>query len=218
MRNGTAEDATFFGAESMAGSESRKSRRDALRARRQAIGPSERIAAAAAVAQHLQQLPAYFDAPRVAGYWAIAGELPLAAVAADLRTREQAYCLPIVGREGLLRFATWKAGDPLSVNRYGIPEPDVKPAALLQPHELDVVLIPLLGFDRRGHRLGYGGGYYDRSFAFLHGRGAPARPLLVGIGYAWQELTDVGPASWDVHLDKVVTEQSIIDCQPEPPA
>lgn len=217
MRNGTAEGATYSGA-SMAGSESRKSRRDALRARRLAIGAGERIAAAAAVARHLEHLPEYCDARRVAGYWAIAGELPLAAIASGLRAREQAYCLPLVGTDGLLRFAAWKAGDALTVNRYGIPEPDVAADVLLQPHDLDVVLVPLLGFDRRGHRLGYGGGYYDRSFAFLHGRGAPARPLLIGIGYAWQELADVGPASWDVHLDKVVTEQSIIDCQPELPA
>jgi 5-formyltetrahydrofolate cyclo-ligase len=199
----------------MAGSESRKSRRDALRARRLAVGASERIAAAAKIARQLESLDAYRAARRIAGYWAIAGELPLAAVASGARARQQTYYLPIAGADGRLHFAAWKAGDALTVNRYGIPEPDVATDALLSPEQLDLVLVPLLGFDRRGHRLGYGGGYYDRSFAFLHGRGAPAHPLLVGIGYAWQELADVEPATWDVHLDKVVTEESIIDCRPE---
>lgn len=199
----------------MSGSESRKSRRDALRARRKAIGASDRLAAAEAIAHRLGEIPAWLAARRVAGYWAIADELPLAAISSGLRRRGQTYCLPVIDDNRLLRFASWTPGDALVVNRYGIPEPDVTEAALLRPMDLDVVLVPLLGFDRAGYRLGYGGGYYDRSFAFLLNRNARAKPLLIGIGYRVQELADVEPESWDVRVDMIVTETEAISCMPE---
>jgi 5-formyltetrahydrofolate cyclo-ligase len=67
------------------------------------------------------------------------------------------------------------------------------------------VLLPLLGFDAAGTRLGMGGGYYDRSFAFRQGRAAP--PLLVGVGFACQELPALAPEPWDVPLDALLTER-----------
>ncbi|NMW25346.1 5-formyltetrahydrofolate cyclo-ligase, partial [Rhodanobacter denitrificans] len=75
-----------------------------------------------------------------------------------------------------------------------------------------------LGFDRRGRRLGHGGGYYDRSFAFLNEQVRPTEPLLVGIAYAFQELPEVDEEDWDVPLDFVATERELIDCHtPAPP-
>ncbi len=70
------------------------------------------------------------------------------------------------------------------------------------------MLLPLLGFDRRGGRLGMGGGYYDRAFAFRRDR--PAPPRLVGIGFACQELPDLAAESWDVALDAVATEAAYL--------
>jgi 5-formyltetrahydrofolate cyclo-ligase len=98
----------------------------------------------------------------------------------------------------------------IATNRLGIPEPADTDASLA-PDALDVVLVPLLGFDRRGHRLGFGGGYYDRSFAFLRDVERPAKPLLVGIGYALQEVERVPHEDWDVPLDYVATERELID-------
>src|SRR5690606_2494135 len=118
----------------------------------------------------------------------------------------------VVQDDRTLRFGPWRAGDPLLQNRYGIPEPDLSPDACLAAADLDLVLLPLTAFDRRGNRLGSGAGYYDRSFAFLAGRPRPARPLLVGIGYAFQESAALDPAAWDVPLDYVATERELIDC------
>ena len=90
------------------------------------------------------------------------------------------------------------------------------PADLLAPADLDVVLVPLLGFDRRGHRLGFGGGYYDRSFAFLNGRTDVGKPVLVGVAYSTQEIATLDEQPWDVRLDYVATERELIDLTPPP--
>ena len=192
--------------------------RQRLADRRRAVPPAKRIAAAQGLRRSLEQLPEYFTDARVAGYWACQGELPLNLALAPLAARGQQFLLPVLGEGQHLRFAAWKSGDPVQVNRYGIPEP-VEPVELLEPFQLDLVLVPLLGFDRRGNRLGYGGGYYDRSFAFLNEQVRPTEPLLVGIAYAFQELAEVDEREWDVPLDFVATEHELIDCTtPDPEA
>ncbi len=190
--------------------------RQRLADQRRALPPTKRIAAAQGLRRSLEQLPEYLTDARVAGYWAIRGELPLNLVIPPLAIRGQHFLLPLVENGKRLRFAPWKSGDPVQANRYGIPEP-VAPAEWLEPFQLDLVLVPLLGFDRRGNRLGYGGGYYDRSFAFLNEQVRPTEPLLVGIAYAFQELPEVDEQDWDVPLDFVATERELIDCTPPDP-
>lgn len=192
----------------------RQALRDELRARRAALTTAQRIAAAGAIAQQLQQLPEFLLDPHVAGYWAVRGEVPLLAVVAALRRREQRYYLPVLNHDALC-FAPWRADDPLEPNRYGIPEPTMAPADCTAPADLDLVLVPLVGFDRRGNRLGSGAGYYDRSFAFLHEGARPRPPVLVGVAYACQEVPALDAQPWDVRLDYVVTDQELIDCNPQ---
>ena len=186
--------------------------RNLLRERRMALGAGERIAAATALAERLEEIPEFLTDENIAGYWAVSGELPLAAILGGLRGRSQVYLLPVVGEDGLLRFAPWRPGVEIATNRFGIPEPKCAPDELVAADKLDVVLVPLLGFDRRGHRLGFGGGYYDRTFAFLQEEARPGRPLLVGIGYAAQEVDAIEPMSWDVRLDYIATERELVDC------
>ncbi|MEO8780194.1 MAG: 5-formyltetrahydrofolate cyclo-ligase [Rhodanobacter sp.] len=187
--------------------------RQQLADRRQALPAAARIAAARGLRHSLEQLPEYFTDFRVAGYWASHGELPLNLVIPSLAARGQHFLLPLVGTDKRLRFARWKMGDAVQPNRYGIPEP-VEPPELLESTQLDLVFVPLLGFDRRGNRLGHGGGYYDRSFAFLNDQVRPTEPLLVGIAYAFQELPEIDEQDWDVPLDFVATERELIDCTP----
>ncbi|WP_374604223.1 5-formyltetrahydrofolate cyclo-ligase [Arenimonas sp.] len=174
-----------------------------LQARRAALPPGERLAAADAVARHLSDQPDLREPGYVAGYWAVGGEVPLHAVQLRLAPA-QVWCLPVLQADGSLRFAPWRAGDPLVNNRFGIPEPEVEPASTLAPEAMSVVLLPLVGFDRAGNRLGMGGGYYDRSFAFR--RGVTAPPHLVGVAYACQEIPALDAEDWDVPLDAVATE------------
>ncbi len=194
----------------------RRELRQRLADQRRALSPTERIAAAQGLRRSLEQLPEYLTDARVAGYWASHGELPLNLAIAPLASRGQQFLLPVIGPGKQLRFAPWQSGDAVQPNRYGIPEP-VAPAELLEPFQLDLVFVPLLGFDRRGNRLGHGGGYYDRSFAFLNEQVRPTEPLLVGIAYSFQELPEVDEEAWDVPLDFVATERELIDCtMPDP--
>lgn len=190
----------------------RRELRQSLAERRRALSPAQRIAAAQGLRRSLDQLPEYLTDQRVAGYWATQGELPLNLVIPPLFNRGQQFLLPVIGEGQRLSFAPWKSGEDVQPNRFGIPEP-VAADGHLEPDQIELVLVPLLGFDRRGHRLGYGGGYYDRSFAFLKGQKRPTEPLLVGIGYAFQEVPRLEEADWDIALDFIATEHELIDCQ-----
>lgn len=165
--------------------------------------PQERIAAADALATQLLALSFAPDRGHVAGYWAIDGEIALHAWQLRLPSNVQ-YCLPVLHDDERLRFAPWRPGDPLVANRFGIPEPDVSADALLAPAAMDLIVAPLVAFDARCQRLGMGGGWYDRSFAFRSDQAAP--PWLVGAGFAIQQVGSLAIESWDVPLDAVCTE------------
>jgi len=191
--------------------EARGQLRAELRKRRNELDGAARFAAARAVAEHLDDIPGYVAARRVAGYWAIGGELPLSSVVAALdRDEARTFLLPTVptGKRGKLAFSPWHVGEAVEANRFGIPEPIA--TELLEGSSLDVVLLPVVAFDRQGHRLGTGGGYYDRTFAFRQATSPP--PLLIGIAFACQEVDSIEVAAWDVDLDWVVTEREAIEC------
>lgn len=116
------------------------------------------------------------------------------------------YCLPMLHADGRLRFAPWKPGDALVTNRYGIPEPDVDSNHALAPRDMALVVLPLVGFDARCHRLGMGGGWYDRSFAFRQVE--PPPPWLAGAAFESQRLDAIANESWDVRLDAVCSEHA----------
>jgi 5-formyltetrahydrofolate cyclo-ligase len=180
--------------------------------RRNALDARQRVAAAAGVLRSLATLPEFLTGPHVAGYWAIRGELPLNAAEASVHRRGQQYFLPVLGPARQLGFADYAPGTPLTNNRYGIPEPTDAAGLQRSAREMDVILLPLLAFDRDGNRLGTGGGWYDTSLAFLHDRPRPATPLLVGVGYALQQVPAVPAEPWDVRLDCVATEEELIAC------
>jgi 5-formyltetrahydrofolate cyclo-ligase len=182
-----------------------------LRARRVALPALERMHAAEAIVGHLLQQSLFAQPGYVAGYWAMAGELPLHVLQMRLRP-DQVWCLPCIQPDQSLRFAPWRPGDPLVSNRYGIPEPQLAAESQLAAEDMAVILLPVLGFDRSGGRLGMGGGYYDRSLGFRQRQ--PAPPALIGIAYSWQETALPPSDPWDVRLDAVACEREFIVCAP----
>lgn len=138
----------------------------------------------------------------VAGYVAVDGELDPGPLLASLSGRGARVHLPVLDGDAL-RFGPVDEMTELADNRFGIPEPTgVDP---VDGGDLDVVLVPLVAVDPRGNRLGFGAGFYDRTFAFLRSATRPARPLLVGLAHDLQVVDALDPSPWDVPLDAVLT-------------
>ena len=199
----------------MSTSTDRAALRATLRDRRRGLAAPERIAAAEQLALRLAALPFMPRPGFVAGYWATDGEIALHAWQLGLRAGVD-YCLPVLHENGRLRFAAWRPGAPLVSNRFGIPEPEVDEDALLPGDAMGLVVMPLVGFDAAGQRLGMGAGWYDRTFAFR--QGTCAAPWLVGAAFAAQQVDTLAAESWDVPMDALCTERDTFLFQPEAPA
>jgi 5-formyltetrahydrofolate cyclo-ligase len=168
------------------------------RANRAAILNSTRGDSARAVAAHFFDSVQLKPADVVAGYWRIKDEMDCQPILIRLMDSNQPVCLPVVlGDDEPLELRLWEPGTPLYEAGFGTLAPS-ELAPLVEP---DVILMPLLGFDRRGTRLGYGGGYYDRTLTWLS-----KRPRLVGLAFAAQELDMIPREAHDVPLDMIVTE------------
>jgi len=180
-----------------------------MRRRRRRLTPAERRAAAHAMARALAGTPLLRHARRLALYHPVDGEADTGPIAALARRLGKRLYLPVVDavRRGRLGFAPYRERAPSRANRWGIPEPAAR-AGLRSPRALDLVIVPLVAFDRAGNRLGMGAGYYDRSFAFLRRR-RWRRPRLVGLAYAFQEVPRLEARPWDVPLDAVLTERGL---------
>lgn len=185
--------------------------RQQLRAQRRVLPVAKQRQAALAVADRLADWPPFVAARRIAGYWACQGELDPSPWLERAWPAGKAIYLPVlVDTSQSLRFAPYRPETPLRHNRFNIPEPDIAPEAWLEPVELDLVLTPLVAFDEAGTRLGMGGGFYDRSFAFLLDPDYRRhRPWLIGLGYAFQKVAALPRQPWDVPLDAVATEQGL---------
>lgn len=179
----------------------RKTLRQQLRQARQGLDVPTRLEAAERLARRLLALPFAPRSGAVAGYWAGDGEIALHRWQTSLPAGVT-YCLPVLAGD-VLRFAPWRPGQALTTNRYGIPEPDVALADTLEATALALVVTPLVGFDAQCRRLGMGGGWYDRTFAFRLGR--PAPPFLAGAAHDCQQVPALPGAGWDVPLDAVCT-------------
>ncbi len=188
----------------------RHTQRREMRNLRKALTPLQRMQAAEAVAAQLLSHDAFCDAHDVAVYFAVQGELPLMHTVNAARRSGKHLWMPIVRDDATLGFAPWSASAPMQANRFGIPEPVVAISSWRSGMELDLVLLPLLAFDRSGNRLGTGAGFYDRSFAALTQGERPRKPILVGVSYAAQEVPVISAEIWDVRLDCIVTEREMI--------
>lgn len=185
-----------------------QSEKDILRvaalARRDALSVQERASAALAIAA---QVPPLDITPStvVAGYAPIRSEIDPVQLMQKLAGCGASLALPAISaRNAALAFRQWRPGDALVRGLFGISEP---PASALEVIP-DIVLVPLAAFDRAGHRVGYGGGYYDRTFARLR----QVKPVIaIGLAFAVQEIPQVPALSHDVRLDFVLTETDIFD-------
>ena len=180
--------------------ESRPALRARLRAARRAIGAADRLDAAAAVDRALRRLGLPRPHTRIAAYRAMDGEIDPSIVLHRALALGCELHFPVITsvRNPRMHFAPLTdAGEPAAAGK------------ACNPRWLDLVLVPLVGFDRDGNRLGMGAGFYDRRFAFLRHRSAWRRPLLVGLAFEVQRLERLPPMLHDVPLWGVVTERAV---------
>lgn len=185
--------------------------RQELRARRATLNPTQQKQASLFLLRHLMQVPQFMRARNVALYIANDGEIDPAPIAQQLWKMEKHCYLPVLrpGKSRELWFVEYTEGALLTKNRFGIPEPDFRSYHKMPAQLIDVVLMPLVGFDRSGARLGMGGGFYDATFAFKQKK-KPGKPALIGLAHACQEVESLATASWDIPLFAIATDQEII--------
>lgn len=184
-------------------SESKSEIRKRMIEQRMTLSEEARSAAHEAACERLVSIPLAPQAV-VAGYRAMRGELDILRAMLACHDKKFALCLPCISPpQRIMEFRSWHPKMPLQKGAHGTMEPE--DSGLTTPTTL---WIPLLAFDRRGHRLGYGGGYYDATLAFLR-RIHPAL-YTVGIGFAFQEVECLPSEAHDVMLDMIVTDQEVI--------
>lgn len=179
----------------------RKSERERLIALRLAIPARERRRHSDAIARWLDQALGDIAGRTVSAYWAFRGEPDLRRWMEGLAERGAVCALPVVVQpRAPLTFRSWRRGDALQPGVWNIPVP--ANGSSVTP---DVIIAPVVGFDADCYRLGYGGGFFDRTLA-----GLPRPSRLVGVGYAAQVIRTIYPQGHDIAMDMVVTEDGII--------
>jgi 5-formyltetrahydrofolate cyclo-ligase len=174
-------------------------------ARRDALPPHERAARSETIAERCQGVVMAASPRCLAGYLPIRSEVDPRQILAAVHAAGIDTVLPAVVDPTTIVFRRWRPGEPLIAGRHGTLAPPLH-APILEP---DVVLVPLVGFDRRGARLGHGLGFYDRALGAIHACGR--RPLLVGLAFSVQEVPRIPREPHDVRLDRIVTETATLD-------
>ncbi len=193
----------------------RRTLRLRLRETRRALSLHERTLRAELCTDLLCQHPSFRNAQRIATYLPSDGELDtLPLISRAWEMGKQIY-LPVLLPHGANRlwFAHYEPNAPLRRNRFGILEPTRAAHTRVAPLALDLVLTPLVAFDAKGHRLGMGGGFYDRSFAYLLRHTHWLRPRLIGLAYDFQRQPKLPSQPWDVPLHAIATDFQLYLCR-----
>jgi 5-formyltetrahydrofolate cyclo-ligase len=178
----------------------RRQARDRLIMARMAIGADARRRASVEIERRLESLLGGLAGRVVGLYWPHRAEVDPRPVADSLRSRGRVVALPaIVERHGPLEYRAWTKDTEMERGLYDIPAP--KACDVVRP---DIIVVPLVGFDAANYRLGYGGGYFDRTLAALE-----PRPLTIGAGFEAGLLDTIHPQPHDVAMDFIVTEAKL---------
>lgn len=177
--------------------------RQAMTAKRMQLPQAAMVQAGDAMGRHFADHPILAFAPSFAGYMAMRSEPDISSIFRAMARYHKQMALPCVTPQKTLVFREWQPGDTLVRHPLGMQEP-VADAPEIIPA---IVLVPLLAFDSGGGRLGYGGGYYDRTMQALREGGMP--PLFIGVAYSLQEVEQVPMEPQDGRLDGIMTELGV---------
>jgi 5-formyltetrahydrofolate cyclo-ligase len=181
-----------------------------LRKARRALTPSQQRQAARGLYRQLAQQPLFRRAKHISLYLPTDGEIDPRVLLRAAQRRGKATYLPVLSAwpRTKMVFQRIRPGEKLQPNRFRILEPRANLARQRKVWTLDLVLLPLVGFDDVGGRLGMGGGFYDRSLAYLARRKTWRKPTLLGLAHECQKVERLAQASWDVPLQGTVTDRA----------
>lgn len=180
----------------------RNNARNEIRQKRKALHEDE-VANCSELVRHVVLEHEFLKQNRcIASYHSFSGEIDTVEINKALRLAGHHMALPVIHPEekGLMDFYSYEKPEDLILNRFKIPEPVVSEENLVQPHHLEVVIVPLVGFNEKGERLGMGGGYYDRMLKKIS-----CECLTLGLAYDFQLIPEIKSQPWDMPLDEVIT-------------
>jgi 5-formyltetrahydrofolate cyclo-ligase len=180
-----------------------------LTRKRQELSDDDRAQASAQICLNLTSLAEFQSAQVIAAYAAMPEEVQLDRLIEHAWNSGKTLCLPWIRRGCPLQFFVVHRDTNLIRNRMGILQPDPQTAESIDARTLDLVVVPLLGFDRQCNRIGYGGGYYDRTFSFAR-QSSQRAMLLAGVGFEVQHVESLPTEPHDMRLDLVVTERRLL--------
>lgn len=187
-----------------------KDLRKQLRQARRALSEDAQIIAAAKLQNHISQLTQWSTAQTISSYLCFDGEISAQPLHNLAWQQTKTVVLPILepNDSGQLVFQEYSADSPMQTNKFGIAEPILDDQNRVNLGTIDMMLVPLVGFDKHANRMGMGGGFYDRTLADIYQN--RSRPLLVGVAHSCQEVAQLTPAEWDIPMDYIVTDRKVI--------
>jgi 5-formyltetrahydrofolate cyclo-ligase len=185
-----------------------KSLRQEIRIKRQTLSRKKRQLSSIIICKKIIETAVFQDSRNIALYYSQKGEVDVLLL--HKLCPQKKYYLPILNPDGTnsLIFGLYSNDSMLINNKYNIPEPDASKAELVAAKDLDLVIVPLVIFDDQCNRVGMGGGYYDRTFAFKMAATTANRPCLLGVAYEFQKIEEIVANSWDVSMQMVITEEN----------
>ena len=184
--------------------------RQQMRSQRRALSAREHRLASDMALDKILRHPVFLRARHIALFLPNDGDIDISELMPTAWAMHKHCYLPVLASPGQrLVFAAMEKDSRLELNRYGIPEPVTSRRQYRQPQQLDLVLTPLVAFDAQGNRIGMGGGYYDRSFAFLRRRQHWCKPRMLGVAHDFQRVNKLPRQPWDVPLHGVFTHQGV---------
>lgn len=177
--------------------------REAMQARRAQLPHPAMLSASESVARHFADHPILAFAKSFAGYMPMRSEVDVKHVFEIMARFDKQTALPRMTEQKTLQFRRWRIGDALVRHALGVQEPAPNSVAMIP----EIILVPLLAFDGEGYRLGYGGGYYDRTMEAMRRFEHP--PQFIGVAYSMQEVDQVPSSDGDQRLDGILTELGV---------
>lgn len=188
----------------------RQQLRRELQQRRLALSELDLERAGQQVSEHLLSLPQVQQATTIGGYFSVNNELATGPILASLLEQQKQLALPVLHPfcKGHLLFLNYDKNTRFVPNRYQIPEPELNCQHIVPLSQLQVLLVPLVGFDAHGNRMGMGGGFYDRTLSGWQ-QGRHPNLLPIGLAHNVQQVDNIPTAGWDVPLPMIITPYKI---------